>query len=126
MPRPTPRAAPKARPSRPSPKPRPRTPKARATAPAQPTPTAPAPTPPTFAERVPAGIFRVRLPAEKAFRPFSVRVSQRERELYELARTCPGLLDHPDEELPTSEALRRLAYLGAVSLGLVSATAAPA
>lgn len=59
--------------------------------------------------------------AEKAFKVLHLRVTPTECNLYELARTHAALVDDRDEPLPVAEALRRLAMLGAVSLGLVNA-----
>ncbi len=125
MPRPTPRAAPKARPSRPSPKPRRQARAAAPPAPAAPTAPSPKPQPTTpFATRF-GSVFRPCTRVRKAFKQLSVRFSDAEIELFERARRCRALMDS-DEPLVRTDAIRRLAMVGAESLGLVSADAAPA
>lgn len=61
---------------------------------------------------------------EKAFKSHHLRITPTEAELYTRAQTAPELLDDLNEPLDFSEAIRRLAYLGARAIGLVSGAAA--
>lgn len=93
-----------------------------------PAPPQPAPKPPAstgFACAHP-GLFRPRVRVEKAFKSLHVRITPTEDELYQRARSAPELLDDGAEQLDTTEALRRLAYLGARSIGLVPVSGAAA
>jgi len=90
-----------------------------------PAPATPPPAAPFSARPAVAGIFRTHARREKAFKHLSLRITETEARLYERARTCPALVDDSDEQLPASEALRRLAMVGAEALGLV-VSAAPA
>lgn len=121
MPRPrTPKAAPRGRtkpPARSAPK-GPRAP-APATPPPAPQATPPQAAAPFSARPAVAGIFRACTRREKAFKHLSLRITETEARLYERARSCAALLDDSAEALPASEALRRLAMVGAEALGLV-------
>jgi len=123
MPRPAPRTgAPKRPPRRAAKAPARRAPSTQTPPPAPPQaqPQAPPrPAPAGFACAHP-GLFRPRVKVEKAFKSLHVRVTPTEDELYQRARSAPALLDDGAELLDTTEALRRLAYLGALSIGLVS------
>ncbi len=119
MPRPrTPKAAPRGR-AKPPTRSAPKTPRAAAPAPATP------PAAPFSARAAVACLFRKHTRREKAFKHMSLRITETEERLYERARSCPALVDDSDEQLPASEALRRLAMVGAEALGLV-VSAAPA
>lgn len=116
---------------------------ARAPAPpvAPPTPQATAPSAPAFdvdqlAERVAVKLSQQRTApsaetspfgqkAEKATSQLTVRLTEREERVYELAQRTPGVWDgRPPTS--TTEALRRLAWEGARRVGLLDAATAPA